>query len=465
MITVYNKKGVVLIITVLVLGVLLILGTYFLTFSVTESKIARSQITASQTYYLAEAGVSEAIWKLKNDPDWKTNFETPPGCYDWSANFSRENLLIASSSYQIQIQNSDCARGEIIVTSTIMLPDGKTAQRVIKTKVFKAIGSLVGDSALFASGPSEKIDINASLVNVYDGNLSANNDVNISWFSNVDVYDDPDTEKSEGKVLSGKNIDVIFWSSLDALSLCAKNTCQGDCNPQGCPATSTSMPKVDFNSGEATSYKNKAQASQDAGQCNVLCNQMQCDNKCVYTPQEFEDLLWQAGKDGYLTLNNEITYVTGNINLKGGRYLEVNGALVAEGTINIGESQCWTRQGQKDCGNDQITVSDPGEGKPSGILTTGKINFGFYSSFHTMEIVGLIYAEDEIRIISVPQIFRVTGGVIGRKISIISAWASMNFYLDNSIIIEGIWGGTQPPEGEAPPYSPVVTIEHWEEAY
>jgi len=462
---IFQEKGVILIISTIILGVLLTLGAYFLTFTLTDSKISKSQIAGIQDYYLSEAGVNEAIWRLKNDSQWKSDFETPPGCYDWSANFSQTNNLLPNSSYQVKIQNSDCANGQIIATSTSNIANGKIAQRVVKTKVFKAIGSLTGSSVIFASGPSENININASLVNVYNGNLFANNNLSINLLSNVFVNDNSETEELEGKALAGNNLSVTSWSNLDSSARCAKNTCQGDCAPQGCPAGTTTMLKVDFNEDTSTSYKAKAIALQNSGQCSVLCNQMQCGNKCVYTQQEFADLLWQAGENGYLTLNNKITYVTGSIDVKGARFLEVNGALVAEGTISIGETECWTNKGHKDCGNDQITVSDPGEGIPSGILTTGKINFGFYSSYHTIEIVGLIYANDEIKIVSVPQIFRVTGGVIGRKVSIVSVWASINFYLDNTIIKEGIWAGSQPPGEEAPPYSPVVTIDHWEESY
>jgi len=461
----FQKKGVILIVSTILLGVLLILGAYFLNFTLTESKITKSQDAATQTYYLAEAGVNEAIWKLKNDPAWKDGFETPPGCSNWSASFSRNNTLLPKGSYQVQIQNSDCARGEIISTAFLDLPNGKKAQRIVKTKVFKAVGALTGDSAIFSGGTSENITIIASLVNIYDGNLFANNHIDINLLSNVDVYDNAGTEELEGKAVAGGNLTVSWFSTLDSMARCAKNVCQGDCTGQGCPPASLSTPMIDFDSGDANSYKSKAIAKEAAGQCSVSCGGGECNKKCVFTQKEFEDLLWLVGKNGNLILNNEITYVTGSVDLKGGRSLTVNGALVADGTINIGESECWTNKGQKDCGNNQITVSDPGVGKPSGILTKGKINFGFYSSSRKIEIVGLVYANDEIRIVSIPQVFRVTGGVIGRKVSIVSILSSMNFYLNNSIISEGIWGGTKPPEGQKPPYSPVVTIEHWEEAY
>ena len=70
-----------------------------------------------------------------------------------------------------------------------------------------------------------------------------------------------------------------------------------------------------------------------------------------------------------------------------------------------------------------------------------------------------------MRLTSLPHLFEVRGGIIARKFSLTSVFQSLNIYLDNVIIQEGVWGGPQPPSGTAPSYSPVVTIDHWEESY
>jgi Tfp pilus assembly protein PilX len=461
----FREKGVILVITFLILGVLLILGSYFLTFALIEARISQSQVVATQTYYLAEAGINEAIWKIKNDPVWETNFEEPPTCYDWTDSFTKENILFSDSSYQVQIQNSDCARGQIIATSTLAFAKEKTAQRVVKTKVFKAIGSLTEDSGVLSGGSSENINISASVLNVYDGNFTSNHNTDIKLFSEVNAFDNLTTSQVEGKALANGNINVSWSSQLNATATCAKNICQGDCLEEGCPASSIPMPMIDFDSEDPNSYKQKAQAAEDAGNCSVWCGGAECDTRCVFTDGEFEDLLWQVGKGGVLTLNNEITYVTGPIELRGERQLVVNGTLVTDGTVDIGERYCWTNQGQKHCGYNQITINDPGVGVPSGLLTKSKLNFGLYSSFQNIDITGLLYATDEMRMVSMPQSFIVTGGILARKISLTSTWSAVNVYLDNTIIAEAIWAGPEPPAGETPPYSPVVTIEHWEESY
>lgn len=460
----YQERGIIIIIASLTLTLLLILGSYFLSFVVAESKISDSQVVATQAYYLAEAGVHEAIWKLKNDVVWQNGFQDSPGCYTWSANFSRSNVLIPNSSYQVQIQNSACARGQITSLAKINLADGRIVQRELRVKVFKSIGSLTKDSAVLSGGTSENISVNFSDIDIYDGNLSCNNNLN-ALLSTINVHDNPlTTDILEGKVLVVNNIQKVV-SSISGTGVCSKNICDGDCS-EGCPPLEVAdMPSVDFDSANPKSYYNKAQVLESNNQCSVLCNGVQCDNNCIFTQSEFDDLLWQIGQGGTLTLNNGVTYVTGPIDLKGERKIIVNGILTADGTINIGESNCWTRQGDKDCGYDQITVNDPGENEPSGILSKGKINFGSYSAWQDINITGLVYSCDEMKLVSIPRIFQITGGLLARKMSFTSVWANVNIYLDNTIIAEGIWGEAEPPSGTDPPYSPIITIEHWEEAY
>lgn len=459
-----GKKGAILIISTVILGVLLTLATYFLSFTLTDFKISGSQVAAAQAYYLAEAGINEAIWRLKNDSDWQAGFEDSPGCSSWGDSFLQQESLLEGASYEVSIQNSECAKGEIVATSTISIDGSRNSQRVIKTKAFKAIGSLTEDSGIFSGGSSENVDINASVIDVYDGNIFSGNKLQIKLFSEVDIFDNASTTKLEGKALSEGNL-IVDWSFLNAEAKCSKDICEGDCTDQGCPPVKPPMPMVDFDSEETTSYKNQAQAAEDAGNCSVLCNSIECDTKCIYTENEFEDLLWQVGEGGTLTLNSNITYVTGKINLEGERKLEINGVLLADKTINIGEKNCFKKGSESQCGFDQLMINDPGDGIPSGIITKSKLNIGPYSSFQDFSVTGLIYANDEARLTSIPDNFTITGGLLARKVSIVSAWATLKIYLDNDIIAEGIWGGDSPPEGGSVLYSPVVTIEHWEESY
>ena len=474
-----KQKGAVIIITFLVLITLSVLGAYFLNFSLTESKTSRSQKIGKQTYYLAEAGINEAIWKLKNDNTladgdsaWADDFvdcsQNPGGGGEyWSDQFTH---YFSEGSYTVSIQNFDCGRGEIISTSSIDLPEGGTAQRMVKTTVFKSLESPIGKNAIFTGGASQNIDIHFSKLRIYDGDLFGNHNLNVKYWSKLEVYDNLETEDIlEGRVLAGGNIVQTMGSSVTAEAICAKNTCSENCegyDPEipGCEPDSLPLPLVNFDSEDPNSFKSRAQALEDSAQCSVLCEGILCDNKCVYTSSEFEDLLWDVGEGGTLTLNGTITYVTGDVELRGGRHLVVNGILVVDGNVKIGERYSWTRQGQKDEGFSQIVVNRPGADLPSGLLTKRKIDFGLYSSFQSTTIEGLIYANDEMTMISMPWNFDVIGGIIVRKLSLTSVLQWLDIYLDEEIILYGL-GYKIDGETIVPMFSPVITVDHWEEVY
>lgn len=474
-----RERGVVIIITFLTLGILLFLGTYFLSFSLTESRIAKSQEVATQTYYLAEAGINEAIWKLKNDDVWSTCFvsNSPEyGCLDcnsWQASFIKN--YTPDSTTTISIQNSRCARGKITATSTVVLPKGRTAQRVVKTKVFKARGSLTKDSPIFGDG---NVEVRASNLNVYDGNIWSSKNFTIELGSQVNIYDNPATAIQEGQALAIGNISTST-SILNSSSTCAANVCTELCEgyatgTTSCPPAEVDFPKVDFDSDDPNSYLNKAKTAQQNGQCKVLGKKVgeattTLSTNCVFTQSKFEQLLWNVGEGGTLTLEHQASefgtstyYVTGNIELKGARHLVINGVLAADGNVYIGKDRSW----KGDKGPSQLTINDPGAGIPSGLLAKGNVGFGRYSSFSNVQIVGLIYTLGNFELISLPNLYEIIGGQIAAgNFSLTSVSQGLNVYLDNTIIEEGIWGGPAPPEGGAPPYSPVVTIEHWEESY
>ena len=489
MINIQSQKGTLLILAFLILGVLLILGIYFLTFSLTESRISLSQKIATQAYYLSEAGINKAIWKLKNEDPWKTCFATSSigygcNCDNWQSSF--EINLLPNSTTTVSIVNSECAHGQLTATSTIMTSEKKTAQRVVKTTVYKSLASLTQGAAVFSGGTSENIDIDYSKIRVY-GNLFSNHNLKIKYSSTVEVYA---TGTAKGKILAVGNYDDT-GSAVSAYAKCAKNTCYTTstcecldkeifdvwCQEGKCPPKSISTPIVDFDSTATTSFKERAQSAQNQDLCQNLCNGATCicdgapcsgNNKCILSGTEFEDLLWAAGEGGTLTLNSisspQIVYVEGNINLKGGRNLVVNGALVANDTINIGEYYKWTRGGQKDEGFSQITINRPTATTTSGLLTKNKINFGSYSSFTTTTITGVVYANNEIRLTSLPQSFTVRGGIIGRKLSFTSVLQWFTFILDDEIVRYGL-GYEINGKPINPVYSPIITVEHWEEEY
>jgi len=476
-----RNRGSVVLIALLTLGILLLLGTYFLSFTIVESRISQSHELSSKAYYLAEAGIYKAIWKLKNDDEWFTCFVGSggacPDCSEWSANFEIDgNVLVPNSTINVSIQNTDCARGELVSVSTISLPGDKTAQRVIKTTVFRALADPTEDSALFTGGPAESIDIRNSNINVY-GNIFSNQKLDIRGMSEIQVFPHG---TAKGKVLAVHDYSMSADSWLNATAVCARNICDSkeacecenaevfqECQEDRCRPQSISVPVVDFDSESEHSFKSRALAMEAAGQCSNTCNGFPCldhSDKCVFTMNEFRDLLWEVGEGGTLTLGSEsdpvIAYVERHIDLRGGRYLEINGILAAGGNISIGQNNNWGG----DRGNSQVTVNRPVDTFPSGLLAKGKIDFGSYSAFEDINITGVIYSTNELSLISIPETMNVTGAIITRKLDIQSLWQGLNVILDSDIIMYGL-GYIINGEPVEPEYSPIVTVEHWEESY
>jgi len=446
-----KQKGVVLIFSLLVLSIILFTSSYLISFSLTGSKISLSQANATKAYYLAEAGVEEAIFKLKNDISWKNAFETQPTildpiCSSWSIpDYERDPALFDDGSYKITVENLGCARAKITSVSTIMSGNEKIAQRIIKTEVFKSINTNndISDFGIFTGGSTENINISsASPFNIHNGSVFSNNKIKIQFCSEVNV---------DKKALANNRIDISsgpFASFLNASSTCASNICEGDCS-EGCPPAQISMPSLDFNLYLEASKSNDCSLVRTDGETN-----------CYFSSSEkFEKMLW----DNYpnITLNGVI-YVNGDINIRAGQNVIINGTLVSgdNKSVNIGEENAWFRSEPPYAryGFCNISINRPDEDSPSGILAQKKINIGgwFGTGLSTLYIEGLIYSGHEMKISSINAPIEIHGGVATSKFTLSSMWNGIDLYLDPDIIIDtfGISG-----------YSPVISINHWEEEY
>ncbi len=395
-----KKEGMILILTVIIMTLLLILGTYFMSFSLSDFKMASAHASAVKAYYLTEAGINEMIYRLKNDPDYESEFTTNES---WSQYFSRENALFANASYGALIQNTTVAFGEITASSSLNFSLSSQARRTAKTKAFRATGSSpIEKSGGYADG---NINISFSTVNFYNGSAHSNNVFTINGISNVNIDND---------LRAVVNYNKSWLSDVDLGGRVY--------SPDNPPAPEyMPMPAVDFDSSDPNSLKNRAEA--------------------IYTSAEFEDLL---DNNPNLTLDSEITYVEGDIDIEGDLELTVNGLLVAERDINIGER-----------GFSSITVNSIPEG-PSGLFAKRKIHFLTWAG--TIGINGLIYANDQLTIQSFPlgRNFEIHGGLVSRKLTITSAWQPINIYYDNNIVINSLNPAF---------YSPTINTEHWEEQY
>lgn len=403
-----NHRGIELIMTILFMTVILFLAAYLLDAALIENRIAISQSWGAKTYYLAESGIQEMVWKLKNDAVYKQNFETNPA---WTETFSRINPFGANSgSYTVTITNSSLAHGTIVSIGTIDLNNGAASQRIVKTAVFRAMGeSGIGDNGAYADG---NVEISLSSVYFHDGSSHSNNNYNVKILSTVNV---------------DNNINVVnqYIESWLATVNVGGSIFAANYAPAAAPIA---MPAVDFDSANPTSLINRATV--------------------FYSQSQFDELMQN---NQILTLDGPITYVDGDIDVRGAQTLIINGLLVAGRDFNFASNLC---RGSR-CGNSHLTVNRTA-GQPAGIFAKRKIYFNLWSG--NIDITGVVYANDQFNLLSLPLGFtnKITGGLIGRKLTITSVWLPINIYYDNTIISEAIGSSS---------FSPVLTVEHWEEEY
>lgn len=402
-----NQTGFALIATLMVMSLLLLLSIYLINFILTENKISQSQAIATQTYYLAESGIAEAIWRIKNDNSWKTNFETND---NWHLIYSREPALYPNGSYTIEITNLNKGRGIIKATGYIDI-GGSTAQRVIETTVYKALGeSIIGNNGELADG---NINFTGTVLNVYNGSVFANGNIIVDFYSTINADD---------AIRATGNINYNWTSTINASTTESNNFPPA---PDPLP-----MPSISFD---------------DLNDPESLINR--ADN--IYTEKQFSDLMWNNQN---LTLNG-ITYVDGNIEIKGEQNLIINGLLVASGDIEVGKNKfscCWNGR----CGVSNVTINSLSSTEPSGLIAKDDIDFEL--CLGNFEAKGIIYGNDQINLLSLPGKFDVTGALISRKLNLISVWKGVSITFDSSIVNYGLG---------SPQFSPIVTVEHWEERY
>ena len=449
---IHNKKrGVILIFALLVLSIILFTSSYFISFSLTGSKISLSQANATKAYYLAEAGIEEAIFKLKNDASWKSAFETQPtiedpNCSSWSIpNYEKNPALFDQGSYNIIVENLGCARAKITSISKITIGGKKVAQRIIKTEVFKSINAEndISDFGIFTGGMSENITISSvSPFNIHSGSIFSNNKIKLQFWSEVNV---------DKKVLAHNKIDISSWpftSYLNSSSICASNICEGDCT-EGCPPAQISMPSLDFDLYLQASKNNDCSLVRTDGETN-----------CYFSSSEkFEKMLWDNYPNVIL---NGVIYVDGDINIRAGQDMVINGTLVSgeKKNINIGEENAWFRSEWPYAryGACNINVYRPNENSPSGVLAQKKFNIGgwFGTGLESLYFEGLIYSGYQMKISSMNAHMEIHGGIATSKFTLSSMWDGIDLYLDSDIIID-TFGASE--------YSSLISINHWEEEY
>lgn len=332
-----QKHGIALILTILLMTMILFLSLFILNFSITEDKIAKSQAWGAKTYYLAEAGIREMIWKLKNDADYKYNFETNPA---WTASFTHNNPFGAGSgTYTVSIVNDAAAHGEITSFSAITIGNGKSSQRTIKTKVYRLIGeSGMGTNSVMNGGGT----------------------INILNSDRVEIVGD--TYSNSAIVMQGSHPDVSIDGNLTTVSTITEGN--GELGVTGTtqdedsvpPPTPALIPGVDFSylQSLATTVLN------DDTQLNAGSPL----NGVIFV-NRYADITNNLTINGLLVVN-------GNLNITNSAAITINhtsgspSGIIVNGNIKIGETDAY---------NADITIN--GVIYSTGSLTLEKLISGY----------------------------------------------------------------------------------------
>lgn len=398
-----NKKGFVLIISIMILVTLLLVGLYLIVVSQTEHKISSVQSIATQTYYLAETGINEMIWKIQNDETTRTAFLN--GTLSSINDISRTNIFSDNkASYKVSALSTALAEAQLIATSTYQIQD-RQSQRVVKAYIIKATGS---DSDweynTFSGGKGSNqngnitIEGNPLAVTINGGRLHANQDVKIKK---------GETIVNDGMVTASNNI-IISAGGILTLNNSIKEA----------PTSTVDMPQIDFDSDLPTSWKNRATQ--------------------IYTPSQFEDLPSGTSLTGIIYVSGRTEWVE--------KDLTINGVLVITDELNI----------ELD-GNTFSITNNPIYG--GGILVKYDLDINLGDS-STLITDGLIYSNKEltINLTDFSDSVTINGAIIGWDTRIDTSGGDMivNFipqYFSNVI------------DPNINQDSPIIQIDHWEEQY
>lgn len=399
-----NKRGFLLISSIIVLTLMIVVVNFYLDAIIQETKIESVVMLSPQAYFLAEAGVQEAFWKLQNDADWKKNFATKK---TWSASFNREDDLVPNGSVVVMVTNRARADAVIVATSTVVAGES-VVQRVIETTVFKALNEIAGSGIALFSDDSIK-SVGGKLTIDNGGTVFTNKDLDLSFFSNWTI---------DGEAQAVNKITVSPSSRLSA---------SGGIHDKDRPPRPNEilMPEIDFDSADEGSLKSQA-------------NQ-------VYSESEFAKLLQDSPT---LTLDG-ITYITGNAGIKADEQVTVNGALAADGSFSIGSGF------SKKTGPAVLTINHTIA--QSGLFAKKNIMFG--SGGAQITIAGLVYAGSNFRLqdgLKKDVTVNITGGIVAKGFDLFIAWNPIIINFNQEYIEDGLG---------APLSSPVLLINHWEEEY
>src|SRR3989338_1599116 len=296
-------NGFALITVLLLSSLLLLLSGSFIVIVVSDLKITQSQIKGVEAYYLAEGGVNQAIWEIKNNAIWKNDFI--------SGNL---NQNLETDEFLVNIQSTAPGKAEIFSTGK-----KENARRVVRVKLTKALANTFPeDIAIYSGGLEKDLEFWVSrLLITESGDIYSGDD--------IELYNS--TVSTPGKARAVNNIFVDPFSALYVNEIIENDA-------------EISFPMLDF-----ANYKNQAQVySQDEFK-NILKNNPSAEFSGIIYVEGDVDLKNDQHPviNGLLLADKKINLGAGYGNPAGITINNIPGqasGLISKETISFGN---WTR--------------------------------------------------------------------------------------------------------------------------
>ena len=407
-----RKPGFALATILILLSVALFSAGAVVTVSGLESKISVSEREGIDAYYVAEAGVDDALWKIQyNDPSCGNGGSA--GCATLlqagvlNHSYSSANSPSVGKSFNVSmVSTAGQPAGTVTVTVTgSVMTAGFTATRLIVSTAYLGPSvSAIGQTA-FLSGGSVSIRNPNSTITIANGNFYG----------------------SGGIILNSATINLgsnCFQSQNNFASGTSTITSNG---PSPCVQAANYPPLPPAISVPSVSF------SYYASNNNASYNQASPTGSFDYAVQ-------QGGSTVYFP--GPVTYVNGNLGFgtsTNGKTINVTGMLVINGSLSSNGNMR----------NTQINIIDPGNGK-SGIFVSQNINLNS-GAFNDN---GILYAASGISLLDTQPI-SVNGALITAGAVNINTGAALSLTFNNARATSAF--GSGPPS--------VLQVRHWEEEY
>ena len=353
-----NQKGMALLATLIFVFVLVTFAVALLTMTNNDTKMSTLQRESNKAFYLADAGIEDALWKLN------TSTENGGMGIDWLQSTPYPDPGTATEYYQVTVEDDGVD------------DDGDAKVKIIST------GTVIGGQ--FSSG-ERKIEVIAEIdyiiTGMYDYAILSDKIILFQGDPGPDVVGD--VHSNDDILVSPA--DGEFVENYPGLATCAGDV--NELNPSGVDGGTIDIPFVDYP--------------------ELVLRALADDDPPTDIHYHTEDVILGNGEVRNWT---GIHYIEGSLEAKNGSTINVtNGAIIATGDVDVKEGAIFN------INNDPINYIDPtdaitalclvaqgdikiyakaeiGVGVVQSVLADGETTEGFIELKNGCEVTGSVIA-------------------------------------------------------------------------